>query len=148
MRPVARADRARVSQDVCTKSFFTLHGRSIPDKVNDELIRDSAQMFQNFNSPIDKVSFMVLDIPFLAKRMNQFVGFFQIVSWQCGEQMMIDLILQSSTEPIDKRLWESMSTRYIACRSNLQFPKVWTSISVVGWGTNRARRARQEIYGK
>ena len=48
---------------------LVLHGGSILHKVNNEFIRHIVQVLQDFNTAIDKIGFVVLDTPLLAKRL-------------------------------------------------------------------------------
>ena len=109
-----------------------LHGRSINNKVTDKLIRDLAQVLQNFNGSVDQVGFVVLDTPFLAERLDKRVGLGQVVTRHGGEQVVVHLVLKSTTEPVDKPLRETVSSRHITSSGHLQLPKVRSGVGIVG----------------
>jgi hypothetical protein len=109
-----------------------LHCGPIHDKVTDKIIRDRAQVTQNFNGTIHQVRFVVLDSPFLAKGLDELVRPGQVVSGHGGEEMVVDLVLQTTAEPVDKGLGETVSTNHVARGGDLQLPKVGTGVGVVG----------------
>ena len=78
---------------------------------------------------------MVLDTPFLAEGSNELVGLGQVVSRQSGEQMVVNLVLKSTAEPVDKGLRETVSTNHISRGGDLKLPKVWSVVGVVGGHT-------------
>lgn len=88
-------------------------------------------MFQHLDGSIDQVGFVVLDVPFFAEGSHQIVGLFQVVSGQCREQVVIDLVLESTAEPIDKELGEAVSTNNVARCGHLELPKVGTLVGIV-----------------
>mmetsp|Transcript_30223 Transcript_30223/g.72545 ORF Transcript_30223/g.72545 Transcript_30223/m.72545 type:complete len:225 (+) Transcript_30223:49-723(+) len=112
-----------------------LHGRSILDEVNDEFMSDSLQALQNLNGSVIHVSLVVLDVPFLAEGLNEFVSLSQVVARDAREQVVVNLVLKTSAEPVDKELGKSVSTGNVTGGGDLQLPKVGSLVGVVGGHT-------------
>lgn len=113
------------------RNSLVLHRRSIRDKIKNEVIRNLGQVLQHFNGSVNEIGLVVLDTPFLAETFDKVVSLFQVVTRQGGEQVMIDLVLETTAEPIDKGLRESMSSRNVTSRGNLKLPEVGTSVGIV-----------------
>ena len=108
-----------------------LHGGSVDDKVPDKVIGHLRQVLHDFDGTIIEVGFVILDLPFLAKGLDQTVCLGQVVSGNHGEQVVIDLVLKTTTEPINKGLGKSVSSSDVSGSCHLKLPEVGTSFGVV-----------------
>ena len=88
-------------------------------------------MLQDLVCTDDKVSFVVLNAPFLAEGLHKLVGLWQRVTRKGWEQVMVHLVLKSTTEPVNNCLWESMPSSDVSSRGDLKLPKIRASDSIV-----------------
>jgi len=112
-----------------------LHGRTIQDEVDDEFVSDSFQALQNLNGSFVHVRLMVPNIPFLAERLDELVSLAQVVARNAREQVVVDLVLESTAEPVNKELRKSMSTGNVTGGGDLQLPEIGTLVSIVSGHT-------------
>ena len=74
---------------------------------------------------------MVSNLPFLAEGLDQIVGLLQVVSGDHREQVVVNLVLKSTTEPIDKELRKAVSTGNVTGGGDLKLPEVWSGFGIV-----------------
>mmetsp|Transcript_26907 Transcript_26907/g.48925 ORF Transcript_26907/g.48925 Transcript_26907/m.48925 type:complete len:127 (-) Transcript_26907:995-1375(-) len=56
----------------------------------------------------------------------------EVVSWHHWEQVVVDLVLKTSTEPVNECLGNAMASCDIAGGGHLQLPEIRPGISIVG----------------
>ena len=91
-----------------------------------ELFGNLVKMAENLPGPGEHVCFMVGDPLLLAKTLDKLVHFFEVVPWQHGEEVVVHLVLQATTEPVDEPVG-----RDIARGGDLELPEVGTLVSRV-----------------
>mmetsp|Transcript_25331 Transcript_25331/g.58214 ORF Transcript_25331/g.58214 Transcript_25331/m.58214 type:complete len:500 (+) Transcript_25331:38-1537(+) len=111
--------------------LFFLHGRTILDEFQDEIVGYVVEVVQNFHSSIHKVGFVVLDAPFLAKGFHKLVRLGEVVSGQGREQMVVHLILKTTAEPIHKELREPVSSGNVTSGGHLKLPEIGPGLGIV-----------------
>jgi hypothetical protein len=111
--------------------WIYLHSGTIPDEVNNKLGCYLIEALQDLDGSIVHVSLVVLDVPFLAETLNKRVGLPQVVSGNMREQMVVHLVLKTTTEPVNEPLRNDMSPSDVVGGSHLQLPEVRSSISIV-----------------
>ncbi len=109
----------------------SLHGRTVLDKFSDEFDSNLVQAVQDLVGSIDKIGLVVSNLPFLAEGFDQIVSLLQVVSGNHGEQVVINLVLKSTAEPVDEELRESVSTGNVTGGSYLELPEVGSLIGIV-----------------
>jgi uncharacterized protein YktA (UPF0223 family) len=60
------------------------------------------ELFVDQVHPIDKIAALIRNIVFLAELFNQYARFREIMSRKSREKMMFNLIIESSSEPIEQ----------------------------------------------
>merc|ERR1711957_759994 len=88
---------------------LVLHGRKIFHHIYYKLIRYILKVVQYFQCANPHIYGMVIYIPFFAERFYKLVALPYVVARHHGEEMVIHLVLQPSTEPINKELRDSMT---------------------------------------
>merc|ERR1719436_815298 len=88
-------------------------------------------MVQNFHSTNNHVCLVVLYTPLLTERLHKLVELGNVVPRHHREQMVVHLILKTSTEPINEPLWNSMSSSDVTCGCYLKLPEVRSCGSIV-----------------
>jgi len=109
----------------------SLHGRAILDEFSDEINSNLVEAVQDLVGTIDKIGLVVSNIPFLAEGLDQFVSLLQVVSGNHREQVVVDLVLKSTAEPIDKGLRDSVSTGNVTGGGDLEFPEIGSCFGIV-----------------
>ena len=111
---------------------FFLHGRELLHHVHDEVVGDLLQMLQNLDGALDEVGLVVLDAPLLAEGFDELVALGKVVAGHHGEEVVIDLVLESAAEPVDEELGEAVASGDVAGGGHLELPEVRPGGGVVG----------------
>ena len=107
------------------------HSRELSDHLLNEIARNVVQVLENLKVTLHHISLMVGYVPLLAETIDKLVALWQIVTRNSGEQVVVYLVLKPSAKPVNKDLWNSMSSSNISCGSNLQLPEVRSCFSVI-----------------
>ena len=82
--------------------------------MRDELPRDHPQVLENLDGAVVHAGLVVADPVLLAERLHQGVHLPEVVPRDLGEEVVIDLVLQPTAEPVHER-----RTGDVARRSHL-----------------------------
>jgi hypothetical protein len=115
--------------------FGKLHGWAILDKFSDKFVTNSLQAIQDLNGTIVHVGLVVLDVPLLAETFYKIMGLLEVVSGDTREQVVVNLVLKTSAEPVNKRLGHTMSSSNVSGSGDLKLPEVWSLVSIVSGHT-------------
>mmetsp|Transcript_24288 Transcript_24288/g.57190 ORF Transcript_24288/g.57190 Transcript_24288/m.57190 type:complete len:88 (-) Transcript_24288:1167-1430(-) len=74
---------------------------------------------------------MVTDIPLFTERLDELMCLLQVVSGNHRKQVVINLVLKSTAEPVHEPLRNTMSSNDVARCSYLKAPEIRSSVSVV-----------------
>ena len=120
-------------QFICiARNIHFLHGRKFLDHVNDEVVGYLLQVLQNLDGAVEEVGLVVLDAPLLAEGLHELVALGEVVTGHHGEEVVVNLVLETSAEPVDEKLGEPVSSGDVAGGGDLELPEVGPGLRVVG----------------
>ena len=97
------------------RQYTSLHSR----KLLDELLGDVLEVREDLHGSHPHVCLVVGDALLLAEGLNQHVHLLQVVAGQHGEEVVVDLVLQSAAEPVHEG-----RRGHVAGGGHLQLPEV------------------------
>jgi hypothetical protein len=104
---------------------------------------------------VHKIGLVVLDTPLFTEAFDKGVSLGQIVSWNTREQVMVHLVLKTTTEPVYDCLRDSVSASNVAGSGNLQLPEIGAGIGIISGHTvvsqskdNGEEETRRAGHGK
>mmetsp|Transcript_31935 Transcript_31935/g.46423 ORF Transcript_31935/g.46423 Transcript_31935/m.46423 type:complete len:317 (-) Transcript_31935:519-1469(-) len=105
------------------------------DHFSQKIIRNLRKMLEDLKGSINKVGLVILNTILLAETLYQLVSLSKVVSWHHREQVVIHLVLKSTTKPVNEELRESVASSNVSCGSHLELPEIRSRISVVSGHT-------------
>lgn len=94
----------------------------------DEFCCDVLKMSEDFAGAFDDSRLVVLDTMRSAELLRELTNLMQIVARGCRKEVVLDLVIQPSAEPVNK---SETILRDVASRRDLELPKVRPSVGIV-----------------
>ena len=113
-------------------SYKKSHGRKFLNELLHKIVADASKVPQHLHRPINQVGLMVLHPPLLAEGLHELVALGEVVTGHHGEEVVVNLVLETAAEPVDEKLGEPVSSSDVAGGGDLELPEVGPGLSVVG----------------